>query len=100
MAAEPTVKLRISVWRDFVPTRSLTVRRDGDPDHRLLSGDAHLQREVFSWQTREDLFAGVSDEEIRDRLREKLLALQLLYLKASESMGNHDSKVVDADSVD
>jgi hypothetical protein len=28
------------------------------------------------------------------------LALQLLYLKASESMGNHDSKVVDADSVD
>jgi hypothetical protein len=28
------------------------------------------------------------------------LALQLLFLKASESMGNHDSKVVDADSVD
>jgi hypothetical protein len=28
------------------------------------------------------------------------LALRLLYLKASESMGNHDSKVVDADSVD
>src|SRR5580704_16112421 len=28
------------------------------------------------------------------------LALQLLYLKASESMGNHDSEVVDADSVD
>jgi hypothetical protein len=28
------------------------------------------------------------------------LALQLLYLKASESMGNHDSKVVDTDSVD
>jgi hypothetical protein len=29
-----------------------------------------------------------------------LLALQLLFLRASESMGNHDSKVVDADSVD
>jgi hypothetical protein len=28
------------------------------------------------------------------------LALQLLFLRASESMGNHDSKVVDADSVD
>jgi hypothetical protein len=36
-----------------------------------------------------------------DRGRRALhLALQLLYLKASESMGNHDSKVVDADSVD
>jgi hypothetical protein len=33
-------------------------------------------------------------------LGDGFLALQLLYLKASESMGNHDSKVVDADSVD
>jgi hypothetical protein len=28
------------------------------------------------------------------------LALQLPYLKISESMGNHDSKIVDAASVD
>jgi hypothetical protein len=28
------------------------------------------------------------------------LALQLPFLKISESMGNHDSKIVDADSVD
>jgi sporulation protein YlmC with PRC-barrel domain len=28
------------------------------------------------------------------------LALQLLFLTISESMGNHDSKIVDADSVD
>jgi hypothetical protein len=34
------------------------------------------------------------------RSKTSRLALQLLYLKASESMGNHDSKVVDADSVD
>jgi hypothetical protein len=36
-------------------------------------------------------------EEIR---RFPMLALQLLFLRASESMGNHDSRVVDADSVD
>jgi hypothetical protein len=29
-----------------------------------------------------------------------LLALQLPYLKISESMGNHDSNIVDAGSVD
>jgi hypothetical protein len=29
-----------------------------------------------------------------------LLALQLLFLRGSESMGNHDSKIVDAGSVD
>jgi hypothetical protein len=28
------------------------------------------------------------------------LALQLPFLKISESMGNHDSKIVDVDSVD
>ena len=28
------------------------------------------------------------------------LALQLLFLKTSESMGNHDSEIVDAGSVD
>jgi hypothetical protein len=28
------------------------------------------------------------------------LALQLLFLEVSESMGNHDSKIVDAGSVD
>jgi len=32
-----------------------------------------------------------------DRLE---LALQLIFLKASESMGNHDSEIVDAGSVD
>ncbi len=36
-----------------------------------------------------------SGREILDRL-----ALQLLFLRASESMGNHDSKIVDAGSVD
>jgi len=29
-----------------------------------------------------------------------VLTLQLLFLKASESMGNHDSEIVDAGSVD
>jgi hypothetical protein len=28
------------------------------------------------------------------------LALQLPFLRVSESMGNHDSKIVDADGVD
>jgi hypothetical protein len=33
-------------------------------------------------------------------VRWRSLALQLLFLKASESMGNHDSEVVGACSVD
>jgi hypothetical protein len=34
------------------------------------------------------------------RLPVNALALQLRFLRASESMGNHDSKIVDAGSVD
>ncbi len=30
----------------------------------------------------------------------RVLALQLLFMELSESMGNHDSKIVDAGSVD
>ena len=34
------------------------------------------------------------------RFMKVVLALQLPFLTISESMGNHDSKIVDADSVD
>jgi hypothetical protein len=38
--------------------------------------------------------------DILEELAEKVLALQLPFLKASESMGNHDSAIVDAGSVE
>jgi hypothetical protein len=41
-----------------------------------------------------------SDEPEDGADSEPSLALQLPFLKISESMGNHDSKIVDADSVD
>jgi len=41
---------------------------------------------------------GISGAKGRDK--RPGLALQLLFLKASESMGNHDSEIVDAGSVD
>jgi len=36
---------------------------------------------------------------MRGSLSKRLLALQLPFMKISESMGNHDSKIVDAGSV-
>jgi hypothetical protein len=47
--------------------------------------------------TRDNLAALHQHEET---IRAESLALQLLFLKASESMGNHDSEVVGACSVD
>jgi hypothetical protein len=36
----------------------------------------------------------------KERGARRQLALQLLFLSGSESMGNHDSNIVDAGSVD
>jgi hypothetical protein len=54
MATESYVNLKVSVWRDFVPSRAMLLRVAGEEEHRLLSGDSDLQQEVFSWQMRED----------------------------------------------
>jgi len=43
--------------------------------------------------------AGIGKSRLTAALLERL-ALQLIFLKASESMGNHDSEIVDAGSVD
>lgn len=73
MAAESYIKLRVSVWRDFVPSRAMLLRVAGQQDHRLLSGDSDLQQEVFSWQMREDHLAGITDEASRLKLRDLLV---------------------------
>ncbi len=72
MAGE-ALKLRLFVWREFVPNRTLTFRRSGEADQQLLAAESGLQQEVYTWQTREDPFSGVSDEGIRLRLRELLV---------------------------
>jgi hypothetical protein len=41
-----------------------------------------------------------ADQLISDMEKEESLALQLPFMQVSESMGNHDSKIVDAASVD
>ena len=52
-------------------------------------------------QTFDTAFMGTSfSYAIRQSEIDEALALQLPFLKISESMGNHDSKIVDADSVD
>lgn len=73
MVGDLHTKLRISVWRDFTPPKALTLRgRTGD-GHYLLTNDAELQQEVFTWQMREDPFGGISDELKRKKLREFLV---------------------------
>src|ERR1700716_2744935 len=61
---------------------------------RRVYGPAEKRTLAFIRRSRD---LGFTLEEIRALLA---LALQLPFLQISESMGNHDSKIVDAASVD
>jgi hypothetical protein len=69
---ESPIKLKISVWRDFVPNRALSLRGEDEEGHRVLNAESELQQEVYSWQMNEDPFGGVEDQSVRSKLRELL----------------------------
>lgn len=71
MDGDSGVNLTLSIWRDFMPARPLTL--PGDEGWQLLDSKSGLQEEVYSWQLREDAFAGVSDDATRTDLRDRLL---------------------------
>ena len=71
MDGDSGVKLTLSIWRDFMPTRPLAL--PDDEGWQLLDSQSGLQEEVYSWQLREDVFAGVSDDAARTDLRDRLL---------------------------
>ena len=75
------------------PTRNYG---DKDIDRRLrvTSGNARADPQISAWPSEADIRAFVSTRTYFG------LALQLRFWKMSESMGNHDSEVVDASSVD
>jgi hypothetical protein len=73
MATQSYIKLRISVWRDFVSRRTVLFRVAGQHDYRLLSDHSDPQQEIFSWQMREDHLHGSTHEasRLRDLLVER-----------------------------
>ena len=73
MAADSLTKIKLSVWRDFVPSKALILRQSEIEEHRVLAGDSNLQQEVYTWHMREDPFGGVTDEDARIRLRQLLV---------------------------
>ena len=72
MAVEASVRLKLSVWRDFAPSRRLGAWGGEGNHHQLPDSDFNLQEEVYSWPLREDFLDAISDNEIRGRLEERL----------------------------
>jgi hypothetical protein len=83
MAGDTSIKLKLSVWRDFNPSRTLIQWRSESADIQLLSANADLQQEVYSWKMTEDPFGGIPDEATRASLHE-LLIIQFSSSKAPD----------------
>lgn len=72
MAEGTSVKFTLTIWRDFVPPRPLAINVQGD-GRQVFDSESGLQEQVYSWPLREDVFAGVSDDESRKELHERLV---------------------------
>lgn len=70
---ETTARLKVSVWRDFSPTQSYAFAENESKRHILRPYDSRLQKEVYSWQTGEEIFGCISDDALRMSLRTKLI---------------------------
>jgi hypothetical protein len=68
MASDSPPKLRISLWRDFRPERTLAYKASGTPDGRFFQRDDQLQEEVFTWYVGEGVLNGVVDDELRAKI--------------------------------
>lgn len=63
MAQPSPAKLRISLWRDFRPERTL-----GAPGGKFFQREDQLQEEVFTWHVGEGVLNGVADDKLRAKI--------------------------------
>lgn len=73
-----TNKLRISVWAVHVTDARLLMAATDDPAgttvRQLPPAESGLHREVYAWQTDEDVLGGVADVTHREALSEALFS--------------------------
>lgn len=65
MATDSPPKLRISLWRDFRPERTLSYKARGATDAKFFQRDDQLQEEVFAWHVGEGVINGIVDDDLR-----------------------------------
>lgn len=72
MAHRSSAKLRISLWRNFRPERTLAYKASGAADAKVFQRDDQLQEEVFAWHVGEGVLNGVADNELRAKIAASL----------------------------
>ena len=85
MATETDVQFHLSIWRDYAPPHPVALRGE-QTDFQVMTSEHHLQAEVYSWPLQQDHFAGISKEEIRNRLQNLLDELEVSRPSAERSL--------------
>ena len=96
MAVETSAKLKLSVWRDFVPSRRLNSWEGEDSAHQVVGSDSNLQEEVYSWHLWEDFRDGITDDETRRRLEEQLHSLDASHPPSERRLSVLDDFIAEA----
>lgn len=65
MATDSPPKMRVSLWRDFRPERTLAYKAAGTLDAKFFQRDDQLQEEVFALHVGEGVINGVADDDLR-----------------------------------
>lgn len=99
MAVEASARLRLSIWRDFAPSRRLGAWDGEGKPHQVPDPGFNLQEEVYSWQLREDFLAGISDDEARRRLEARLQLLNPLHPPSERRLDVLEAFVSEAEDV-
>ena len=76
----------ISVWSAFAPETDLAMDTGSDESAvRVVSKQSSgLHKEVFGWRMPEDLFAGIADENDRDKLKAALFDKMAIEIDPNE----------------
>ncbi len=74
MAIESSVGLRVTIWRPYAPDRPLAFQQAEATTMTAVGPEIQLQQEAFTWQVREDIWGGVVDSNLRERLSQRFIS--------------------------
>ena len=99
MAVEASARLRLSIWRNFAPSRRLGAWDGEGKPHQVPGSDFNLQEEVYSWHLREDFLAGISDGEVRRCLEDRIRLLDPSHPPSERRLDVLEAFVSEAEDV-
>jgi hypothetical protein len=79
--------VRITVWQPYFAGCMLAFGPVDAAGLDILEGDTELQKELFTWPIEEDVWAGVTDDNLRAQLEERFVTdFQPMKLPPERSM--------------